>query len=695
MNAAPSSRERTAVVAIFVVALVLRVLVLLQYEERHPLADRPVIDELAYEEWGREIADGDWMGDEVFFQEPLYPYWIGTVYTILGEDRTALRLLQAGLGALTSVLVWALARRTFGTGPALVAGFAFAAYRPALLYPSLFLKPNLFLPVVAGTALVLLRAVERSRGEGRGALAGWFGVGLLAGLGALLRGNMLVLLPVLAASAFVMGWLRNERRPRRAPFGRAIVWCAAFLLGSASMLAPIALRNHYVGGVFALTTSGAGTNLYGGNNPENPYGIAKEFDWVRGIPEYEAQDWRHEAERRAGRELTPTEVSSFWTKEALRSMRERPLLHLSILWKKLRLALSSYEVPDNHHLEWDARFVPLLALPIPGFATWGWLSLAGMLAFLASPRLRGRDVRGPLTVASCFLAYLATIVLTVMSMRARIALLPLLLPFGGWLVCALPGLLRDRRSATTVISSLLFSGVVVFTPVFDQEAREEKLAARDFNLVTYLLRDGAPSHELLSRVEQLDTDYPRSLRVWSLRAEVEFRMAREAHAAGDAKRTAELLDASRQRLKIVVERSGSNERERHRAHLLGGEIAAFAGDARDAEACYGAALLFDPSDLHARRGHADALLVLAAGAPRGVDMTRVAEAIAEYRTVLADDAGDRSAALGLANALFLSAESLTGAERSEAITECERLLEELLATGMPVEELLERVRGTN
>ena len=80
-----------------------------QYEATHPQADRPLIDEASYEAWALELAGGDWLGDEIFFQEPLYPYWLGVVYGLGGpevEARRALaRRVQALLGALTSVLM--------------------------------------------------------------------------------------------------------------------------------------------------------------------------------------------------------------------------------------------------------------------------------------------------------------------------------------------------------------------------------------------------------------------------------------------------------------------------------------------------------------------------------------------------------------------------------------------------------------
>ena len=49
-----------------------------------------------------------------------------------------------------------------------------------------------------------------------------------------------------------------------------VVWgfAAAFALGLALVLGPVALRNYVIGDTFALTTSQLGTNFYIGNNPD-------------------------------------------------------------------------------------------------------------------------------------------------------------------------------------------------------------------------------------------------------------------------------------------------------------------------------------------------------------------------------------------------------------------------------------------
>jgi len=622
---------------LFLVALGARIAVVNQFESAHPQAQDPLIDEASYERWAGQIAGGDWLGDQIFFQEPLYPYWLGSVYALAGGDaaarRTCARVVQAGLGALTAVLVALLGRRLFGSGAGLVAGAAFALHRTALWMPALLLKPNLFLPLLVVLALALVRA--------SGPRA-WLGVGALAALGALLRGNVLILLPAFAL------WPLARARLERGDWKRALPCALAVVAGAALVLLPVAARNAVVGGRFLLTTSGAGTNVYGGNNPDNPYGIAKEFDWVRGIPQFEADDWRHEAERRLGRELDPAETSSYWLGQAARSMAERPLAHLGIFWRKLRLSLGGYEVPDNHFIDWDARHVPLLALPWPGFALLGGLGIAGALLYAAGGLRRSRPATEVLALT---LLYLATIVLTVTSARIRLALVPLLLPFAGGLVAALPGLRGRARLAAA--GSLLVAALLVLVPVLPAAKRAEDFDERDFNLAGGLIERGelSAADELLRPLERR---HPQSARVARRRAEVDYLRARERLQAGglDQRELLEVQDAVEDvllRLRAITD--GSNPRERFRAAALTGRILQEQGQWGAAAGSYREALAFDPEDRELRR--------------------RLALVVAEQ------------------------AMTRDGEERSAGLREAERLLEELNAEAPDpaVASLLEQIRG--
>ena len=48
-------------------------------------------DARGYDAWARRLAAGDWIGTDVFYQAPLYPYFLGVVYALAGHDLLAVR----------------------------------------------------------------------------------------------------------------------------------------------------------------------------------------------------------------------------------------------------------------------------------------------------------------------------------------------------------------------------------------------------------------------------------------------------------------------------------------------------------------------------------------------------------------------------------------------------------------------------
>lgn len=632
--AAEARVSNLALALLFALALVLRVVLCWDYTRHHPFADHPVIDEASYDSWAREIAAGDWIGDEVFFQEPLYPYWLASVYAawgsgadaadVLSRQRAAARYVQALYGAGAVVILTIVAARLFGRRAGLVAGFALATYRPEIYFPALLLKENLVLPLLCILTWLALRLGRRDpEGERRGRFLPWALVGVLAGLGALLRGNLLLLLPAIAL-------LPVARVRARAELAGGLRQAAGALLGMACVLLPVAFRNLSVGGVFALTTSGAGTNLYGGNNPGNPLGRATEFDWVRGIPEHEADDWRHEAERRSGRVLDPGEVSSFWVRETLASVQREPLMHLGILWNKLRLSLGSYEVPDNHDIEWDARYLSLLRLPLPGYGLWGMLGLAGLLLFGARRWLGAPeplDARGAAELSAFYLLYLATIVLTVVSERVRLALVPLLLPFAGYWVDAV--LAQPRRPAW--LPPLALAALAVHWPVLSAADRAEDLLKRDYNYAVVLLREGKLD-EARPVIASLEQERPGTVPVALLGSELAFRTGVGLSAAGaPAAEVEEELDRALALVRPVATGAETAPRDRFRAQKLAGLVCFEAGNYDAAERRFREALAFDPTDADVGLRLAN-ILWMRAGKASGEERTG---ALVEARAILA------------------------------------------------------------
>ena len=260
-------------------------------------------------------------------------------------------------GALTPVVTYWVGRRAFGLAEGILAGFALAIYGPLVFTDGQLEKEGLGALVAALALACSACMAEPGRGMRWSVLAG----GLWGAL-SLLRANALLVGPIGVIWWLACPGLPRERRPKGA---------LGFLAGFVVVLAPVSLVNLAVSRPheFILTTWQGGAMFYTGNGPEAS-GVG-EPPFIRRDPHLEADDFAAEAERRAGRRLTPGEVSSFWMSEGLRQWREAPLASLRFLAFKLGLLLNDLEVPDSQSPDW----VRLVAAPGLGlaFLSFGWL----------------------------------------------------------------------------------------------------------------------------------------------------------------------------------------------------------------------------------------------------------------------------------------------------------------------------------
>src|SRR5215213_692646 len=87
-------------------------------------------DANGYDLWAQRLAAGDWIGSEVFYQAPLYPYFLGVVYALFGRDLLIVRVVQALIGSASCVLLGLAGARLFSKRVGLVAGLALALWAP-------------------------------------------------------------------------------------------------------------------------------------------------------------------------------------------------------------------------------------------------------------------------------------------------------------------------------------------------------------------------------------------------------------------------------------------------------------------------------------------------------------------------------------------------------------------------------------
>lgn len=374
-----------------------------------------VVDPEYYDAWAQRIAAGDWLGSGAFYMDPLYPYVLGALYRVAGRDLLLARLMNVAFSAGACVLVARIGTRLGGAAVGGLAALGFALYLPEIFYTGEIDKTSLSVLLAAASLALFLQ--RRPAAD--------FGAGVATAAAGLTRANFLLFIPAGALGAL----LDRSRRY----LGAALV-----LAGAALVLVPVAWRNHHVSGAWVLTTTQMGQNLYTGNNPSNPYGAYGAVPFVRPNPHFEEGDFRAEAERRTGRPMRPSEVSSFWLDATLAHVAAEPGFAARAAGRKLLLFWNDFEISDNQDQYLMQRFSRVLRLPLLGFGIVGPLGLLGALLGWS----RSRDVR----VLAAFVAlYCASIVVFFLFSRYRLPVVVALLPLAALGASELAARLRAHR----------------------------------------------------------------------------------------------------------------------------------------------------------------------------------------------------------------------------------------------------------
>jgi tetratricopeptide (TPR) repeat protein len=404
------SPHARADLSIWLLALAVRLAYLWELH-RFPVFSLVWGDAGSYEAWARQIAAGDLLGKGVFFQAPLYPYFLGALHALFGSGLTSIRVAQAILGA-TSCLFLAWSGRVFFSARAgTIAGVLLAVYPVAIFYDGSIQKSSLDLFFLTLLLLALGRTTVQHRRRW------WFVAGVALGSLMLTRENSLALAPVVLAwaAASSRGEARGQLWPR----------LGLFAAGVALLLLPVGLRNVAVGGEFHLTTSNFGPTFFVGNNPAAD-GTSAPLRPGRANVAYEQSDAKDLAEQALGRELSPGEISRYWTLRAWEFIRGEPVAWLKLLLRKTLLAWNRVEIADSEDQasfgEWS-----LIMRWLTRIFHFGVLAPLAALGFvLAWPR------RSRTWLLSAVLgAYLASVVVFVVFARYRFPLVPVLVLFAA------------------------------------------------------------------------------------------------------------------------------------------------------------------------------------------------------------------------------------------------------------------------
>ncbi len=393
-----------------------------------PLSYQPGPDEDYYLQFGQAVANGQGQNSPEFtFLDQGYGFLLGGIFKLVGVNLFVVYLLQVLVDTATAGGIYIIGRSLGRPRAGLYGALLYGVAATAIMYATTMLKETWaagYLTWWVAGAILLIRSERK---------LGWLLFGAYCGLGVALRSNLLLmgglalLLPSLCAP------------PLRTRLNWALK-AGLIVCGMAIALAPWSFRNAHAYGSISPLPHNGGIELHQVYNEQNP---GSEL-WIPAFVNYlePREIWRGyaaEADRRAGRSLSVSEVDRYWRDEALRYIRAHPAQVIRDTLRKSLNFLSAAEVPDNRSFLEERLFSPVLEfLPAPTAWLMG-LGLAGLLWFGIADR------RWPIVAAPIFVAWF-TVALFFTQDRFRFLAIPMLALCSGIWIDQLTTQIRERHT---------------------------------------------------------------------------------------------------------------------------------------------------------------------------------------------------------------------------------------------------------
>jgi tetratricopeptide (TPR) repeat protein len=566
-NPASFLSNRPLLVLVLALAAIFRATYFVAYL-KSPLAGYNRADHAYYRNWALSIANGDWIGTETFEQAPLYPYLLGLIYQLVGANDHFVMIAQMLIGTTLCMLGYACARRLYDDRTALTAAMITALYGPLVFYECMVMKSFLS-PCLTMLALYCGLCYADAR-----KVVWMVAAGASVGLACLVRENHLLLLVPSALWIVYQGRLAGTRWLLR--LFHLLALGGALVL----MLVPSTVRNYYVTQQFVVVTAGGGEVFYMGHGP-TANGYYNPPPFITANPNHEHEDFRQEARRRTGLELTRAESSRYWFREAKREVLRHPGRAITVTVAKLSALFNDFEVPDSHYYAVTRDYLSFLKI-LPSF---GWISGFGFLGLALCLRDFKRFQLPILFVA----AHTLSVVLTYNFGRFRIGMTPvwILLAAHGllWLVDAWrcdPAKGPPNRSRTWLATcAVVVLTVFAFLPPMNYQQTNYGVERPVFHYILAMRKE----------------DYPLAER--HIRQAIQVgngnRKADAHHALGQLLQRTERPKEARKEYLAAIELN-PNESQ---THIDLGILVASTGDLDNALSHYTNALAIDPHDAEA------------------------------------------------------------------------------------------------
>ncbi len=510
--------------AVYVLALALRLGYVWDAHD-NPLYHFIMLDERSQHEVAVAVCEGA-LPPNAPVKAPFYSYALGMLYRLVGVDTDRARIVQICLVSLCPVLVYAIADRLLSFGVAVLAGILASVFWTFIFFSAELLDVSLACLMYLLLAYVLVAVDDRSLGK-------WLLAGLLIGLGAITRPNILAFAPVCgvlillvsrqrqaAESARPSGWLR---------FGA--VRALLLLLGTTGAIAPVTIRNAVVANDPVLIAFFGGYNLYVANNPtsDGKNAISPKVDLRQSNPGLDLNDpwvkWDEGfqaaylyAAKHMGGSPTYAEAERFYVRLTMDYLRRYPGKFARDTLKRLCWIFNAYEYPSNKDLNYLLRFSGLLStLSWLHFGIIGPIGVVGFVMLAYRERLSAPAVY--------YMAMILTLALPgaffVVNARYRLPFVYLLMPLVAWALIDTAQRVAGRRDLRRVAGRCgLAAALAILANVNWFGYRPP---AHDYMLFSYAGACGAAGRddlmaEAIKDIERAlaDDSYDHALHPWAM-----------------------------------------------------------------------------------------------------------------------------------------------------------------------------------
>ncbi len=474
---------------LFLFALLPRLLHLFSIAD-NPFFDFPIIDSKTYDDLAQKIAGGDWIGRKVFWQAPLYPYFLATVYFLFGHDLFLARLIQILIGSANCLLLYQVAKTAFNPRIGMIAFLIAVFYAPFMFFEAELLNPVLIIVFNLTLVLVLFSFLDHPK------KIKLFSAGIILGLSSITHGLTMTFLP------FVILWVIIIHIRSKLSAIKIVNFCLTLVTGFLLVLSFTLVRNLIVGKDLVLISSNSGINFFIGNNPD----YEKTTSIRPGIK------WEELVQRPLQRGLhKPSERSNFFWGEAFSFIKGRPFSYVKLLFRKLLLILDGYEIKRNQDLYLFRDF----SFPLK-FLLWRWviyfpfglllpLSLAGIIFFFQDrSKSKGKDPK-PILILYFLLSQTVALLFFFICARYRLPLVSFLIIFAGFALCWWHEKLRAKKLKEVFVSLLIFLIFCFLSNMRQHEPTSKDEAEEHYNLGLVYQRAG--------KFERAKEEYNQALRL--------------------------------------------------------------------------------------------------------------------------------------------------------------------------------------